>query len=151
MVNWINGHNVFGFKCLVYHDGILSTTDIFYSTEEIWFPTHDMGGSPVDARATYERWNPMNHVGEWATPQLVIQGGKDFRLAESIGIGTFTALQLQGVPSRFLYFPDENHWVLKASNSAKWHKEVLTWLDEWLGAGKEGPSSQHPNVTTPLT
>jgi len=149
MINWINGHNVFGFKCLVFHDGILSTTDMYYATEEVWFPTQDFGGSVLTARDIMERWNPLNHVAEWRTPELVIQGGKDFRLAESQAIGTFTALQLQGVPSRFLYFPDENHWVLKARNSAKWHEEVLTWLKEWIGAGKDGPSDVH-NVTTPL-
>jgi dipeptidyl aminopeptidase/acylaminoacyl peptidase len=116
MVNWINGHNAFGFKCLVYHDGIISTTDTFYSTEEIFFPLHEFGGSPITARATYERWNPMNHIQNWATPQLVIQGGRDYRLADSQAIGTFTALQLQGVPSRFLYFPDENHWVSEVTS-----------------------------------
>lgn len=137
MVNWINGHNIFGFKALVYHDGIFSTLDTFYSTEEVWFPTQDFGGTLLSNREVYERWNPMNHVSEWATPQLVIQGGKDFRLAESQAISTFTALQLQGVPSRFLYFPDENHWVLKAHNSVKWHTEVLRWLDEWVGHGKD--------------
>lgn len=94
MINWINGHaDPFGFKCLVYHDGMLSTTDMFYSTEELWFPLHDLGGSPHDQRANYERWNPMNHVQNWKTPQLVVQGGLDFRLAESLGIATFTALQ----------------------------------------------------------
>lgn len=136
MVNWINGHNIFGFKALVYHDGILNTVATYYSTEEVWFPTQDFGGSVLAARETYEKWNPLNHVQEWSTPQLVIQGGKDFRLAESEAIGTFTALQTRGVPSRFLYFPDENHWVLKAHNSVKWHHEVLRWLDEWVGHGK---------------
>ncbi|KAL1411579.1 Dipeptidyl-peptidase 5 [Vanrija albida] len=136
MINWINGHNVFGFKALVYHDGILSTVDTYYSTEEVWFPNHDFQGTLIDNRANYEKWSPLNHVAEWNTPQLVIQGGQDFRLAESQAIGTFTALQLQGVPSRFLYFHDENHWVLKPTNSRRWHHEVLRWLDEWVGAGK---------------
>ncbi|KAL7421332.1 Dipeptidyl-peptidase 5 [Cryptotrichosporon argae] len=133
MINWINGHNAFGFKTLVYHDGMLDTTDSYFSTEELWFPTREFGGTPMDARAEYEKFNPVNFVQEWATPQLVIQGGKDFRLPESQAIGTFTALQVQGVPSRFLYFPDENHWVLKPKNSRKWHHEVFRWLDEWVG------------------
>lgn len=79
----------------------------------------------------------MNHVQNWHTPTFVVQGGLDFRLSESMGIATFTALQYQGVPSRFLYFPDENHWVLKAHNSRRWHKEVLGWLDQWVGHGKK--------------
>lgn len=149
MINWINGHNAFGFKALVYHDGVFDTTNMYYTTEEIWFPNQEFGGSPLTNRDVMERWNPSNFIGEWATPQLVIQGGKDYRLPDTEAIGTFTALQLQGVPSRFLYFPDENHWVLKAHNSAKWHKEVLKWLTEWVGVGEQGPSGwSKPNATT---
>lgn len=137
MINWINGHNTFGFKALVYHDGMLSTTDTAYSTEELWFPMREFGGMPSEVRDNYERWNPMNHVQNWKTPQLVVQGGLDFRLAESMGIATFTALQYQNISSRFLYFPDENHWVLKAHNSRRWHKEVLGWIDRYVGHGKK--------------
>ncbi|GMK53913.1 hypothetical protein CspeluHIS016_0104990 [Cutaneotrichosporon spelunceum] len=137
MVNWINGHNSFGFKAMVYHDGMLSTTDTFFSTEELWFPFREFEGSPVEARGNYERWNPMNHVANWKTPTLVVQGGLDFRLSESMGIATFTALQYMKVESRFLYFPDENHWVLKPHNSRRWHTEVLRWIDQHVGHGKK--------------
>nr|XP_031862413.1 uncharacterized protein CI109_001910 [Kwoniella shandongensis]KAA5529485.1 hypothetical protein CI109_001910 [Kwoniella shandongensis] len=132
MVNWINGHNDhFGFKALVCHDGVFDTVTTYFSTEEIWFPTQEFEGTPMTNRALYEKWSPLNHAIEWNTPQLVIQGGKDYRLENSQGLGAFTALQTQGIPSRFVYFPDENHWVLKPHNSAKWHHEVFKWLHEW--------------------
>ncbi|WVN87657.1 uncharacterized protein L203_102842 [Cryptococcus depauperatus CBS 7841] len=137
MINWINGHNdQFGFKSLVCHDGVFDTITTFFSTEELYFPVQDFKGTPWTNRATYEKWSPINHVTEWSTPQLVIQGGKDYRLENSQGIGAFTALQVRGVASRFIYFPDENHWVLKPHNSIKWHFEVFNWLEEWVGVGR---------------
>ncbi len=75
---------------------------------------------------------PIEHVGRWKTPTLVVQGALDFRIPESQSMATFTALQRRGIPSRFLYFPDENHWVLKPRNSILWHETVLGWLDRWL-------------------
>ncbi|KAK4686640.1 hypothetical protein P7C73_g3487, partial [Tremellales sp. Uapishka_1] len=112
MVNWINGHNdQFGFKALVCHDGVFSTVDTFFSTEDVFFPIREFDGTPMENRAMYERWNPVNHVSEWTTPQLVIHSAKDYRLTNSEGVSAFNALQVQGVPSRYLYFPDENHWV----------------------------------------
>lgn len=143
MVNWIQGHNEFGFKALVYHDGMLSTTTSYYETEELYFPTREFGGSPTDDRDAYEEFNPLNYVQNWKTPQLVLQGGMDFRLPVTQALGTFTALQTRGVPSRLVYFPDENHWVLKAANSRKWHHEVLGWLEKYVGKGKEGPKKEH--------
>ncbi|ODN76954.1 hypothetical protein L202_05520 [Cryptococcus amylolentus CBS 6039] len=138
MINWINGHNDhFGFKALVCHDGVFDTVTTYFSTEEIYFPTQDFAGTPFNNKAGYEKWSPVNHVIEWTTPELVIQGGKDYRLENSQGLGAFTALQVQGVPSRFVYFPDENHWVLKPHNSIKWHHEVLRWLHEWVGQAND--------------
>ncbi|TYJ59027.1 hypothetical protein B9479_000015 [Cryptococcus floricola] len=138
MINWINGHNDhFGFKALVCHDGVFDTVTTYFSTEELYFPTQDFAGTPFNNKAGYEKWSPVNHVIEWTTPELVIQGGKDYRLENSQGLGAFTALQVQGVPSRFVYFPDENHWVLKPHNSIKWHHEVLRWLHEWVGQAND--------------
>ncbi|KAJ3037997.1 hypothetical protein HK097_003313 [Rhizophlyctis rosea] len=135
MINWINGHTN-RFKCLVNHDGIFDTRSTYYSTEELWFPELEFGGRPDQRRAAklYDRWNPSAYVKRWKTPTLVIHGEKDYRLPVTEGLATFTALQRKGVPSRMLYFPDENHWVLKPANSLRWHKEVLTWLDDWIGA-----------------
>jgi dipeptidyl aminopeptidase/acylaminoacyl peptidase len=71
-------------------------------------------------------------MANWKTPELVIHSANDFRLVDSEGIAAFTALQRRGVPSRFVWFPDENHWVLKPKNSIFWHENVIEWLDRWL-------------------
>ncbi|WVQ67366.1 uncharacterized protein L199_005562 [Kwoniella botswanensis] len=150
MINWINGHNDhFGFKALVCHDGVFDTVTTYFSTEEVWFPTQDFAGTPLTHRANYERWSPVNHAIEWTTPELVIQGGKDYRLENSQGLGAFTALQTQGVPSRFVYFPDENHWVLKPHNSLKWHHEVFKWLHEWVGRAHDDSEVSEQDIMRP--
>ena len=87
--------------------------------------------SPWDKPEGYTKHNPIDLVKNWKTPTLVIHGGMDYRVVDTQGMSTFTALQRKGVPSRFLYFPDENHWVLKPQNSKLWHDEVLAWIDKW--------------------
>ena len=131
MINWIAGHTD-RFKCLVSHDGEFDTRTSYYTTEELWFPEWEMGGLPWEPGTTYERWSPALFVADWKTPMLVIHGARDFRLPETEGFSAFTALQRKGVPSKLLYFPDENHWVLKAKNSILWHDTVIGWLDQWL-------------------
>ncbi|KAH7050877.1 Alpha/Beta hydrolase protein [Linnemannia elongata] len=137
MMNWINGHTD-RFNCLVNHDGIFDTKNGFYATEELYFPEHEYGGVPWDpkARENYERWNPANFVQNWKTPTLVIHSDKDYRLPVTEGLATFTVLQRKGIPSRLVYFPDENHWVLKAANSLRWHAEVLNWIQKWTAHPK---------------
>ncbi|MEL6877809.1 MAG: S9 family peptidase [Pseudomonadota bacterium] len=132
MVNWIAGNWPDGFSCLVQHDGLFDMRSFYYSTEELWFPRWDFGGSYSDARETYERWNPVNHVDKWKTPMLVIAGERDFRVPYTQGLQSFTALQERNIPSQLLVFPDENHWVLGAENSLQWHNTVFDWLDQWL-------------------
>lgn len=127
MVNWIQGHTK-RFRCLVNHDGVFSTLNTFYATDELYFPEHEFGGVPWSKRSVYDKWNPANHVQKWATPQLIVHGGKDYRLVDSEGISTFTALQRRGITSRFVYFPNENHWVMSPRNSLKWHEELLGWI-----------------------
>ena len=73
----------------------------------------------------------MSLVKNWKTPTLVMHGGRDYRVVDAQGIATFTALQRRGIPSRFLYFPDENHWVFKPAHSKRWHEEVLAWIDRY--------------------
>ena len=131
MINWIAGKWPDGFDCLVNHDGLFNLESMYYSTEELWFPEWEMGGTPWQTPEGFNRHNPMRFVQAWKTPMLVIHGAKDFRVVETEGLGTFTALQRRGIPSRFLYFPDENHWVLKPNNSIRWHQEVIDWLDRW--------------------
>jgi dipeptidyl aminopeptidase/acylaminoacyl peptidase len=131
MVNWIAGHTD-RFKCLVSHDGEFNVESSYYSTEELWFPEWDLLGPPWEQKALYEKFSPSTYVTQWKTPMLVIHGAKDFRLVDTEGMSVFTALQRRGVPSKLLWFPDENHWVLKAKNSILWHDTVIGWLDQWL-------------------
>ncbi|HEX4419809.1 MAG TPA: S9 family peptidase [Kofleriaceae bacterium] len=130
MINWINGKTD-RFKTLVVHDGNLDERMAYYDTEELWFPEWEHGGLPWDKPEGYLKHNPVDLVKNWKTPTLVIHGGLDYRVVDTQGMATFTALQRKGVPSRFLYFPDENHWVVKPQNSKRWHEEVLAWLDKW--------------------
>ena len=130
MVNWIAGNWKEPWRCLVNHDGVFDSRMMGYATEELWFSEWEAGGkTPWEDPAAYERFNPVNHVAQWSKPMLVIQGGKDFRIPLDQALGTFSALQRKGVESRFLYFPDENHWVLKPQNSVQWHATVFDWLD----------------------
>ncbi len=138
MVNWIAGKWSDRFKCIVQHDGIFDMRSMYYSTEELWFPRWDFGGSYEQARDTYEKWNPANHVDKWKTPMLVVTGQQDFRVPYSQGLMSFTALQERGIPSQLLVFPDENHWVLGAKNSVQWHNTAFAWLNRWLGQGEAG-------------
>ena len=103
------------------HDGIFSLRNLFYTTEELWFPEFEFGlpfsrDSSVDGPESYNKFSPDNFIHKWATPCLVIQGGRDYRVVETESLATFTALQRKGIPSKLLYFPDENHWCLKAVN-----------------------------------
>ena len=134
MINWIAGNWPDGFKCLVSHDGNLDERAAYFDTEELWFPEWDHEGTPWTNPQGYEKQNPVNFVKNWKTPWLVIHGGLDFRVVDVQGIMAFTALQRLGIPSQFLYFPDENHWVLKPANSIQWHETVIGWLDRWLKA-----------------
>ncbi len=141
MVNLIQGKWPDRFKCLVSHDGNLDERMAYYDTEELWFPEWEHGGTPWDHPEGYND-APIELVSRWKTPMLVIHGGLDYRVVETHGMATFTALQRRGIPSRFLYFPDENHWVLKPRNSILWHRTVLNWLDHWLQGKPLLPETQ---------
>lgn len=133
MVNWIAGNWNQPWKCLVNHDGVFDTRSMGYVTEELWFTEWENGGTPFDVPKQYEKWNPVNHVAKWRVPMLVVQGEKDYRVPVDQGLSTFTALQRKGIESQLLYFPDENHWVLKPHNSVLWHDTVNAWLKRHLG------------------
>jgi len=132
MINWIAGNWPARFDCLVNHDGVFDQRMMYYATEELWFPEWENGGPYFANPANYEKYNPVNFVDRWQTPMLVIHGQLDYRVPVTQGIGAFTALQRRGIESRFLYFPDENHWVLKPKNSIQWHDEVNRWLHRYL-------------------
>lgn len=125
------------FKTFIAHDGVYNTQSMFGTTEEVFFNNWDFGGAYWEkdnavAQKTYTTFNPMNAVEKWNTPILIIQGGKDFRVPIGQGQEAFQAAQLRGIKSRFLYFPEENHWVLKPQNAQVWQREFYKWLKETL-------------------
>ncbi|HVU29774.1 MAG TPA: S9 family peptidase [Sphingomicrobium sp.] len=142
MMNWIEGKWPDRFKCIVQHDGVFDARAMAYETEELWFDEWEHGDHPYyEAPQEFERWNPVNFVQNWKTPQLVITSENDFRIPYTQGIAAFTALQRRNIPSRLLIFPDENHWVLKPKNSVQWYHEVFGWMRKWLGEGAPVPDT----------
>jgi dipeptidyl aminopeptidase/acylaminoacyl peptidase len=130
MINWILGHTD-RFKCLVSHDGMFNAESAWGDTEELWFNDWEFKGTPYDNREIYRKWSPHEYAKNFKTPTLVIHGQRDYRLDVSQGFDLFTTLQMEGVPSKMLYFPDEGHWVLKPQNSQLWYKTVNDWVDQW--------------------
>ena len=131
MINWIAGNWSAPWKCLVAHDGVFDNRSMAYSTEELWFDEWENQGTQWQKPENYERFNPVNHVADWKVPMLVVHSADDFRIPLEQGIGAFTALQRRGIPSQFLTFPDENHWVQKPQNSLQWHETVEAWIKQW--------------------
>jgi dipeptidyl aminopeptidase/acylaminoacyl peptidase len=132
MINWILGHSD-RFKCLVSHDGMFNAESAWGTTEELWFNDWEFQGTPYDNRQMYRQWSPHEYAKNFKTPTLVIHGQKDYRLDVSEGFQLFTTLEMLGVPSKMLYFPDEGHWVLQPQNSELWYKTVNDWVDQWIG------------------
>ena len=132
MANWILGHTD-RFKCIVSHDGMFNAESAWGSTEELWFNNWEFKGTPYDHREMYQNWSPHQYAKNFKTPTLVIHGQRDYRLDVSEGFQLFTTLQMEGIPSKMLYFPDEGHWVLKPQNSQLWYKTVNDWVDQWIG------------------
>ena len=133
MVYWMAGVWNKPWKCLVDHDGVFDNRMMGYATEELWFSEWENGGTPYDNPEGYEKFNPINHVKDWRVPMLVVHSQQDLRIPVEQGIAAFTALQRKGIESKFLYFPDENHWVLKPANSLLWHDTVNAWLRQHIG------------------
>ena len=134
---YLAGNHNNRFKTFIAHDGVFNTQSMFGTTEEVFFNNWDFGGAYWEkdnavAQKTYTTFNPITHVDKWNTPILIIQGGKDFRVSEGQSQEAFQAAQLRGIKSRFLYFPEENHWVLKPQNAQVWQKEFYKWLNETL-------------------
>jgi dipeptidyl aminopeptidase/acylaminoacyl peptidase len=152
MANWILGHTD-RFKCIVSHDSTFNAESAFGTTEEDWFNIWEFktpgstGGHPwdyygkPDAENPYRKWSPSLYAKNFKTPTLVVHGQLDYRLDVSEGFQLFDTLQLLGVPSKMLYFPDEGHWVLKPKNSQLWWKTVNDWVDEWTKPGNRDQGS----------
>src|SRR5713101_2390513 len=130
MANWVLGHTG-RFKCIVSHDGMFNTFSAWGTTEELWFNNWEFGGTPYTNHDVYNKWSPRNSAKNFKTPTLVIHGQLDYRLDVSEGFQLFTTLQMEGVPSKMLYFPDEGHWILKPQNSRLWYETVNAWVDQW--------------------
>ncbi len=135
MINWIEGHNDdprVKFKVLVSHDGVYNLASMYGATEELWFTDWEFKGNPWTNPEMYERWSPNRFVKNFKTPMLVVHSELDYRVPVGEGLQLFTALQLQNVPSKLLYFPDEGHWVLKPQNSELWYNTVIGWVNQYL-------------------
>jgi dipeptidyl aminopeptidase/acylaminoacyl peptidase len=130
MANWLLGHTN-RFKCIVSHDGMFNAESAYGTTEELWFMNWEFGGPPWKKRDVYRKWSPHEYAANFKTPTLVVHGQNDYRLDVSQGFDLFTTLQILKVPSKMLYFPDEDHWVLKPQNSRLWYKTVNDWVDQW--------------------
>jgi dipeptidyl aminopeptidase/acylaminoacyl peptidase len=130
MANWILGHTN-RFKCIVSHDGMFNTESAYGTTEELWFPEWEFKGPPWKNRELYRKFSPHLFADKFKTPTLVVHGQNDYRVDVSEGFQLFTTLQRLKIPSKFLYFPDEGHWVLKPQNSRLWYKTVNDWVDQW--------------------
>jgi dipeptidyl aminopeptidase/acylaminoacyl peptidase len=128
MINWIAGHTN-RFNALVSHDGVFNLESMWGTTEELWFPEWEIGGTPWENRKLYEKWSPHRYIQNCKTPMLVVHGALDFRVCEEQAMQLFTSLQRLGVESKFLYFPDEFHFVTKPQNSRLWWNTILDWFE----------------------
>jgi acylaminoacyl-peptidase len=128
--NWFNGHTK-RFKCIIQANGMFDGAHWYYTTDEKWFPEYDNAGTPYTPGNTLDKWSPSNAIANWTTPTLVVQGELDYRIDQSEGLATFTALQRQGVPSRLLFFPDETHGVGRLPNLIRFGKETVGWISKW--------------------
>ena len=122
------------FKSFISHNGLFDMKSWYGTTEELWFANWELGTNPWDNphHDVFSKFSPSHDVNKWNTPLMIIQGNIDFRVPYEQGQGAFQAAKLKGIKSKFLYFPDENHWVLKPQNGLVWQREFFNWLKETL-------------------
>lgn len=135
-VFWLAGNHQKRFKAFIAHCGVFNAEMEYMTTEEMFFDNWESGGAPweADNKVAMHSFaqSPHKFVKNWDTPILIVHGGKDFRIPYTQGMAAFNAARMLGIPSRFLFFPDENHWVLKPQNGILWQREFKSWLDKWL-------------------
>ena len=131
MACWVCGHTD-RFKAIVCHAGVSDFNTQYASDVAPLWQEVPMGGAPWHRTAAYDAQNPMTYAKNFHTPTLVTHGGSDYRVPDQQGLEFYVSLQSQGVPSRLVYFPDENHWILHAQNSVFWYAEVRAWLARWV-------------------
>ena len=134
MVDWICGHTD-RFKALVSHSGVYDLESMYGATEELWFPEWELNGLFWENPELYEKWSPHNYIANFKTPTLILHGQRDYRVPVTQSMEFFTALRRQGVPTRFVYFPDENHWILRIGNKMLWYREFMDWINKYVGGG----------------
>ena len=130
-VYWLMGNHNNRFQTMIAHCGVFNLESMYGSTEELFFVNWDLGGPYWNGdkiQEKYDEFSPHRFIGNWDTPLLVIHGEKDFRVPVTQGMEAFTAAQVKGIPSRFLYYPNEGHWVLKPQNGVVWHRVFFDWL-----------------------
>lgn len=135
MVDWLLGHNNdprFKFKAFVSHAGVYNLESMATATEELWFVNWEFKGYPWQNRTQYERWSPNRYAANFATPTLVTAGELDYRVPYDQSLQLYTTLQLKGVDSKLIMFPDEGHWILKPQNSEFWYNNVMDWFKKYL-------------------
>ena len=135
MVDWLLGHNNdprFKYKAFVSHAGVYNLESMSTATEELWFVNWEFKGFPWQNRALYEKWSPNRFAANFATPTLVTCGEIDFRVPYDQSLQLYTTLQLKGVDSKLIVFPDEGHWILKPLNSEFWYNNVTDWFNKHL-------------------
>ena len=141
-VYWLAGNHQKRFKAFIAHDGMFNFESQYLETEEMWFENWDLGGPFWEKDNTIAQrsatFSPHRHVQNWDTPILVIHGELDYRVTVAQGMSAFNAARLRNIPAKFLYFPDENHWVLKPQNGILWQRTFFAWLDEWLMKNNKG-------------
>lgn len=122
------------FKTFISHCGLFNLESWYGTTEELFFANWDIGGPywKKENKELYLKNSPHKMIDKWNTPMMVIHGGNDFRVPISEGLQAYQAAQIKGIPSKFLYFPEEGHWVLSPQNGLVWHREFFGWLDQWL-------------------
>jgi len=135
-VYWLAGNHNKRFKAFIAHDGMFDLESQYLATEEMWFVNWDLGGPFWDknnkvAQRSFAN-SPSRFVQNWDTPILVVHSELDYRIPATQGMEAFNAAILRNVPAQFLYFPDENHWVLKPQNGILWQRTFYAWLDKWL-------------------
>ena len=135
-VYWLAGHHNKRFKAFLAHDGIFNLEQQYCETDEMWFVNWDLGGPYWDknnavAQKSYAN-SPHKFVDKWDTPIMVVHSELDYRIVASQGMAAYNAAVLRGIPARYLYFPDENHWVTKPQNGILWQRCFFDWLDRWL-------------------
>ena len=133
---WLAGNHNNRFKTFISHDGIFDMRSMYGTTDELFFENWEKGGpywsQDKNVEKSYNEFSPITYADKWNRPILIIQGGKDYRVPTGQGLQAFQAAQLLGLKSKLMYFPDENHWVLKPQNALVWQREFYKWLKETL-------------------